>query len=95
MRTHWYTSPSLFLSYSSATLIGLNLCHMTKIFMTHIKRQPSMSMFTGLSSFVLTPMNEQRIDESSFTKLIQRLAEAKVDSIGGNGINGQLCLSVA
>lgn len=54
-----------------------------------------MSMFTGLSSFVLTPMNEQRIDESSFTKLIQRLAEAKVDSIGGNGINGQLCLSVA
>ena len=30
-----------------------------------------MSIFTGLSSFVLTPMNEQRIDESSFSKLIQ------------------------
>lgn len=47
-----------------------------------------MSMFTGLSSFVLTPMNEQRIDESSFTKLIQRLAEAKVDSIGVMGSTG-------
>ncbi|WP_414503023.1 dihydrodipicolinate synthase family protein [Zymobacter sp. IVIA_5232.4 C2] len=47
-----------------------------------------MSIFTGLSSFVLTPMNEQRIDESSFSKLIQRLADAKVDSIGVMGSTG-------
>lgn len=45
-------------------------------------------MFTGLSAFPLTPMNESSIDEASFIGLIQRLAEAKVNSIGVLGSTG-------
>ncbi|MDI1299861.1 dihydrodipicolinate synthase family protein [Methylotenera sp.] len=45
-------------------------------------------MFTGLSAFPLTPMNESSIDKASFIGLIQRLAEAKVNSIGVLGSAG-------
>ena len=45
-------------------------------------------MFTGLSAFPLTPMNEQGIDEREFIHLVEHLAEAKVDSIGVLGSTG-------
>lgn len=45
-------------------------------------------MFTGLSAFPLTPMNEQDIDERAFARLVERLASAKVDSIGALGSTG-------
>ncbi|QPI63103.1 dihydrodipicolinate synthase family protein [Vreelandella venusta] len=45
-------------------------------------------MFTGLSAFPLTPMNEQGIHEHEFTRLVERLVEAKVDSIGVLGSTG-------
>lgn len=45
-------------------------------------------MFTGLSAFPLTPMNEQGINEYEFTRLMEHLAEAGVDSIGALGSTG-------
>ena len=45
-------------------------------------------MFTGLSAFPLTPMNEQGIKEQEFTQLVARLAQAQVDSIGVLGSTG-------
>ncbi|MFC4303775.1 dihydrodipicolinate synthase family protein [Cohnella boryungensis] len=45
-------------------------------------------MFTGLSAFPLTPMNETGIDEKAFVRLIKRLVEAGVDSIGALGSTG-------
>jgi 4-hydroxy-tetrahydrodipicolinate synthase len=45
-------------------------------------------MFTGLSAFPLTPMNEQGVDENAFTRLVQQLVAAKVDSIGALGSTG-------
>ena len=45
-------------------------------------------MFTGLSSFPLTPMNEQSIKEQEFARLVAHLAEAGVDSIGVLGSTG-------
>lgn len=45
-------------------------------------------MFTGLSAFPLTPMNEQGIYEHEFTRLVERLVEAGVDSIGVLGSTG-------
>ncbi|QNK56271.1 dihydrodipicolinate synthase family protein [Paenibacillus sp. PAMC21692] len=45
-------------------------------------------MFTGLSAFPLTPMNETGIDEAAFTRLLKRLTSAKVDSIGVLGSTG-------
>lgn len=45
-------------------------------------------MFTGLSAFPLTPMNEQGIYEHEFTRLVERLVEAEVDSIGVLGSTG-------
>ncbi|MCO7248100.1 dihydrodipicolinate synthase family protein [Halomonas sp. Mc5H-6] len=45
-------------------------------------------MLTGLSAFPLTPMNEQGIHEQAFTRLVTRLAEAEVDSIGVLGSTG-------
>jgi 4-hydroxy-tetrahydrodipicolinate synthase len=44
--------------------------------------------FTGLSAFPLTPMNEQGVDENAFTRLVEQLATAHVDSIGALGSNG-------
>ncbi|PRY63492.1 4-hydroxy-tetrahydrodipicolinate synthase [Vreelandella songnenensis] len=45
-------------------------------------------MFTGLSAFPLTPMNEQGIREDEFACLVARLAAARVDSIGVLGSTG-------
>lgn len=45
-------------------------------------------MFTGLSAFPLTPMNEQGVDENAFTRLVEQLAAANVDSIGALGSTG-------
>ncbi|WLH60163.1 dihydrodipicolinate synthase family protein [Pseudomonas sp. FP2300] len=45
-------------------------------------------MFTGLSAFPLTPINEHGVDESAFTRLVQQLVTAKVDSIGALGSTG-------
>ncbi|WP_440997956.1 dihydrodipicolinate synthase family protein [Arhodomonas sp. SL1] len=45
-------------------------------------------MFTGLSAFPLTPMNEAAIDDAAFIRLVERLAAAGVDSIGGLGSTG-------
>ncbi|ASK33293.1 dihydrodipicolinate synthase family protein [Alcanivorax sp. N3-2A] len=45
-------------------------------------------MFSGLSAFPLTPMDEQAIDEVAFAGLIDRLTAAKVDSIGVLGSTG-------
>lgn len=45
-------------------------------------------MFSGLSAFPLTPMNESGIDEAAFIHLVERLAVAGVDSIGALGSTG-------
>lgn len=45
-------------------------------------------MFTGLSAFPLTPVNELSIDEASFIGLIERLVEANVNSITVLGSTG-------
>lgn len=45
-------------------------------------------MFSGLSAFPLTPMNETAIDEAAFARLVERLAAAGVDSIGALGSTG-------
>ncbi len=45
-------------------------------------------MFTGLSAFPMTPMNENAIDEVAFVRLVERLVTAGVDSIGALGSTG-------
>ncbi len=45
-------------------------------------------MFSGLSAFPLTPMNESGLDEVAFVQLIERLVTANVDSIGVLGSTG-------
>lgn len=45
-------------------------------------------MFTGLSAFPLSPMNRGVIDEMAFIRLIERLVDAGVDSIGALGSTG-------
>ncbi|VTQ52602.1 dihydrodipicolinate synthase [Campylobacter jejuni] len=45
-------------------------------------------MFTGLSAFPLTPLTDKGIDEKAFVRLMERLAEAGVDSIGALGSTG-------
>ncbi|RKS09294.1 4-hydroxy-tetrahydrodipicolinate synthase [Nocardiopsis sp. Huas11] len=45
-------------------------------------------MFTGLSAFPLTPLNDDRFDEHAYAGLIARLVEAGVDSIGALGSTG-------
>lgn len=45
-------------------------------------------LFSGLSAFPLTPMNESGIDEMGFIRLVERLATAKVDSISVLGSTG-------
>ena len=53
-------------------------------------------MFTGLSAFPLTPMNEHGIQEREFIHLVEHLAAAGVDSIGVLGSTGNYpYLSVA
>ena len=45
-------------------------------------------MFSGLSAFPLTPVNAAGIDEHSFLKILARLTNAKVDSLGVLGSTG-------
>lgn len=45
-------------------------------------------MFTGLSAFPLTPLADDVVDEPAFVRLIERLSEAKVDSITALGSTG-------
>lgn len=45
-------------------------------------------MFSGLSAFPLTPMNQSGIDEAAFVRLVERLVAASVDSIGALGSTG-------
>jgi 4-hydroxy-tetrahydrodipicolinate synthase len=45
-------------------------------------------MFTGLSAFPLTPLAHDAVDEPAFVRLIERLSEAKVDSITALGSTG-------
>lgn len=45
-------------------------------------------LFTGLSAFPLTPLRDQRPDETAFTRLVERLVAAGVDSIGVLGSTG-------
>lgn len=45
-------------------------------------------MFTGLSAFPLTPMNERGLDEAAFIRLVGQLVDANVDSIGVLGSTG-------
>lgn len=39
--------------------------------------------FSGLSAFPLTPLNGNNIDWPSFSTLVQKLADARVNAIGG------------
>jgi 4-hydroxy-tetrahydrodipicolinate synthase len=45
-------------------------------------------MFTGLSAFPLTPLSREAVDEAAFVRLVGRLREAGVDSIGALGSTG-------
>lgn len=45
-------------------------------------------MFKGLSAFPLTPLSHGEIEEKSFVSLLEKLAAAKVDSIGALGSTG-------
>ena len=45
-------------------------------------------MFTGLSAFPLTPLQNDAVDEASFSALVSRLAESEVDSIAVLGSTG-------
>jgi 4-hydroxy-tetrahydrodipicolinate synthase len=45
-------------------------------------------MFTGLSAFPLTPLTDDGIDEAAYARLIRRLVDAGVDSIGALGSTG-------
>lgn len=45
-------------------------------------------MFTGMSAFPLTPLVHDAVDEGAFARLIERLSEAKVDSITALGSTG-------
>jgi 4-hydroxy-tetrahydrodipicolinate synthase len=45
-------------------------------------------MFSGLSVFPLTPMNENAVNQADFVSLIERLCLAEVDSIGVLGSTG-------
>lgn len=44
--------------------------------------------FTGLSAFPLTPFQDDAVDERAFVGLVERLAEAEVDSITALGSTG-------
>lgn len=45
-------------------------------------------MFTGLSAFPLTPLQNDSLDEPAFVRLIQRLAASGVDSVAVLGSTG-------
>lgn len=45
-------------------------------------------MFTGLSAFPLTPITASGVDEKGFSRILSRLTEARVDSMGILGSTG-------
>ncbi|WP_043530913.1 dihydrodipicolinate synthase family protein [Litchfieldella xinjiangensis] len=45
-------------------------------------------MFSGLSAFPLTPLDQGEIDEAAFIHLMERLTDAGVDAIGALGSTG-------
>lgn len=45
-------------------------------------------IFAGLSAFPLTPIDESGLDEGAYIRLVTRLTEAGVDSIGALGSTG-------
>lgn len=45
-------------------------------------------MFTGLSAFPLTPFRDDRVDLAAYRRLVERLVNAGVDSIGPLGSTG-------
>jgi 4-hydroxy-tetrahydrodipicolinate synthase len=45
-------------------------------------------VFTGLSAFPLTPATDEGIDEAAYERIVGRLADAGVDSIGALGSTG-------
>ncbi len=45
-------------------------------------------MFTGLGAFPLTPFVDDAVDERTFARLVERLADARVDSITALGSTG-------
>jgi 4-hydroxy-tetrahydrodipicolinate synthase len=45
-------------------------------------------MFKGLSAFPLTPFSGEQVDETAYVRLVQRLVDAGVDSIGALGSTG-------
>lgn len=45
-------------------------------------------MFTGLSAFPLTPLQDDQLDEKAYAGLITRLVTAGVDSVGALGSTG-------
>ncbi|MBF6671675.1 dihydrodipicolinate synthase family protein [Glutamicibacter halophytocola] len=47
-----------------------------------------MKTFTGLSAFPLTPLADDKVDESAFSGLVRRLSSAGVDSITALGSTG-------
>ena len=47
-----------------------------------------MNIFSGLSAFPLTPMHKDELDERAFVGMIERLRDARVDSITALGSTG-------
>lgn len=45
-------------------------------------------MFTGLCAFPLTPLHQHGVDEAAFARIVTRLAESEVDSLGVLGSTG-------
>lgn len=45
-------------------------------------------LLTGLSAFPLTPLRDDRLDEDSFVRLVERLVISGVDSITALGSTG-------
>ncbi|MGE2813443.1 dihydrodipicolinate synthase family protein, partial [Escherichia coli] len=45
-------------------------------------------MFSGLCAFPLTPLHQQNFDEKAFIRILARLTDAGVDSLGILGSTG-------
>ena len=45
-------------------------------------------MFTGLCAFPLTPLHPHGVDETAFARIVTRLVESEVDSLGVLGSTG-------
>jgi 4-hydroxy-tetrahydrodipicolinate synthase len=54
----------------------------------HFSQPAGGIMFTGLCAFPLTPLHQQNIDEKAFIRILARLTDAGVDSLGILGSTG-------